>query len=107
MRHQRRNVEDEHVGTGERVISVVTRCESCGLPVHSYRYCAYCTDANGDLMDFDDRLTSMTEEWQAEHGHLTVEDARQAAREYMASMPAWRNHPRVVGVRRQPSSDQA
>jgi hypothetical protein len=44
-------------------------CESCGMPIETGRYCGHCTDESGQLQSFD----------------------------YMATMPAWRDHPRVVG----------
>lgn len=77
-----------------------TRCESCGLPVHSYRYCAHCTDEYGNLQSFDARLESIVAEWEVEHPHLTYHEAREQAKHFMAQMPAWRDHPRIVGLRR-------
>ena len=39
-------------------------CESCGMPIESGRYCAYCTDETGALQSFDERFERMVD-WQA------------------------------------------
>ncbi|TAJ46287.1 MAG: hypothetical protein EPO52_17265 [Herbiconiux sp.] len=74
-----------------------TPCESCSMPIESGRYCAYCTDEHGELQDFEVRFAAMVD-WQQ---RSRPEDDRAALEadtlEFMASMPAWREHPRVVG----------
>ncbi|MEU4195097.1 hypothetical protein AB0E69_24570 [Kribbella sp. NPDC026611] len=76
-----------------------TSCESCSMPIESGRYCAYCVDADGNLQDFDTRFESMVS-WQARRNpddpRAKIEADTLA---YMATMPAWRDHPRVVGRR--------
>ena len=56
-----------------------------------------CTDAEGNLQPFDERFERMVG-WQArrhpEQSHAEVEAATLA---YMATMPAWRDHPKVTG----------
>ena len=39
-------------------------CESCGMPIETGRYCAYCTDESGQLQSFDERFERMVA-WQA------------------------------------------
>ncbi len=72
-------------------------CESCGMPIESGRYCDYCTDAEGHLQDFETRFAAMVE-WRQRR----QPDAARAALEadtlaLMATMPAWRTHPKVIG----------
>ena len=73
-------------------------CESCGMPIESGRYCDYCTDADGQLQAFDERFERMVA-WQArrEPGASRADlEAKTLA--YLATMPAWRDHPRVVAA---------
>lgn len=74
-----------------------TTCESCGMPIETGRYCAYCTDEHGALQSFDERFARMVG-WQErrnpEQSRAEVEAATLA---YMATMPAWRYHPKVTG----------
>lgn len=72
-------------------------CESCGMPIENGRYCQYCVDETGKLQDFDTRFGRMVD-WQ-----LGENDGDRAAAErdtlaYMATLPAWRDHPRVKGA---------
>jgi hypothetical protein len=75
---------------------VTVSCESCSMPIESGRYCAHCTDADGNLQPFDERLERMME-WQARrHPEQSRAEVEQATLAYMATMPAWRDHPRVA-----------
>ena len=72
-------------------------CESCGMPIESGQYCAYCTDADGTLQTFDDRFERMVS-WQAGQNPSTPREQVEAETlAYMATMPAWKDHPRVLG----------
>jgi hypothetical protein len=72
-------------------------CESCGMPIESGHYCAYCTDAEGNLQDFDVRFEKMVA-WQARRDpDASRAELEAKTRAYMASLPAWRNHPKLVG----------
>ena len=74
-------------------------CESCGMPIESGRYCPYCTDADGNLQDFDTRFATMVD-WQARRNPDASRVQLEAdTRAYLATMPAWRNHPKLVAVR--------
>jgi hypothetical protein len=66
------------------------------MPIESGPYCAHCTDADGRLQPFEERFERMVS-WQARR----KPDAARAELEadtlaYLATMPAWRDHPRVL-----------
>jgi len=70
-------------------------CESCGMPIEAGPYCQYCVDEHGKLQAFEERFERMVQ-WQARK----EPDAARAVLEqktlaYMATMPAWKDHPRV------------
>jgi hypothetical protein len=70
-------------------------CESCGMPIESGRYCTYCTDAEGNLQPFEERFERMVA-WQARRDpSASREELERVTRAYMATMPAWRDHPAV------------
>ncbi len=71
-------------------------CESCGMPIETGRYCAHCVDENGELQDFDERLARMTSWQRRSHPEQSEEEATRSTLAYLATMPAWRDHPRVV-----------
>jgi hypothetical protein len=70
-------------------------CESCGMPIETGRYCAHCTDADGRLQPFEERFERMIA-WQARRDPAASRaELERATRAYMATMPAWRDHPAV------------
>lgn len=72
-----------------------TRCESCSMPIETGRYCQHCVDEHGALQSFDERFQRMVA-WQAQRtpeAPRAEVEAKTLA--YMATMPAWRDHPRV------------
>ena len=74
-------------------------CESCGMPIETGRYCSYCTDESGALQSFDERFARMTA-WQARRRpDATRQEIERQTLEYMATMPAWQDHPRVAATR--------
>ncbi len=76
---------------------MASRCESCTMPIESGRYCAHCVDDEGQLQDFDTRFERMVQ-WQLKsHPEQSQADAESATLAFMATTPAWRDHPRVVG----------
>jgi hypothetical protein len=75
-------------------------CESCGMPIESGRYCAYCVDASGQLQDFDTRFERMVQWALREDSSLSRAAAEQRTLAYMARMPAWAQHPRVAAAGR-------
>ncbi len=74
-----------------------TQCESCGMPIESGRYCQHCVDETGTLQDFETRFEKMVG-WQSrrEPGS-SREHLERVTLDYLATMPAWRDHPRVAG----------
>lgn len=72
-------------------------CESCGMSIASGAYCAYCVDAQGQLQDFDTRFERMVQWALRETPGQTRADAEQQTLAYMRRMPAWAQHPRVLG----------
>jgi len=75
-------------------------CESCGVPIETGRYCAYCTDATGALQSFDERFERMVA-WQARsQPEASTTDLEASTLAYMSTMPAWRDHPRVEAASR-------
>jgi Putative zinc ribbon domain len=77
-------------------MTTTATCESCGMPIETGRYCAYCTDESGNLQSFDERLERMVA-WQARRNPgASREELERQTRAYMATMPAWRDHPRLA-----------
>jgi hypothetical protein len=74
------------------------------MPIESGLYCPYCTDPTGKLQDFDDRLERLTQFTLRQEQGLTRPTARQRALEYMATMPAWRDHPRLKAALGKPAT---
>jgi uncharacterized Zn finger protein (UPF0148 family) len=79
-----------------------TTCESCGMPIETGRYCAYCTDENGELQSFDERFARMVGWQERRNPEQSKEEVEAATLAYMATMPAWRDHPKVTGRARGP-----
>jgi hypothetical protein len=66
------------------------------MPIDAGPYCAHCVDENGRLQDFETRFERMVV-WAMRHDGLDRVEAEGKTIAYMASMPAWRNHPKVSG----------
>lgn len=74
-------------------------CESCGMPLAgaedhalndpSIPYCKFCAP-DGRLMPAQERLERFTQ-WTMRQDGLDYDAARQKARSYMKSMPAWKD----------------
>ncbi|WP_159810699.1 hypothetical protein [Cellulomonas citrea] len=77
-------------------MTVTARCESCSMPIESGRYCAHCTDEQGHLQDFDTRFAAMVSWQQRSHPELSRAQVEADTLAFMATMPAWRDHPRVT-----------
>jgi hypothetical protein len=73
-------------------------CESCGMPIEDGRYCQYCVDGNGALQDFDTRFSRMVE-WRLREVGGDRAAAERDTLAHMATLPAWRDHPRVKAAR--------
>ncbi len=68
-------------------------CESCGMPIEAGLYCAHCVDESGQLQAFATRFARMVA-WQERRGSPR-EAAERETLAYMATMPAWKDHPEV------------
>ena len=76
-------------------MTTTSTCESCGMPIESGRYCGYCTDESGALQSFEERFARMAG-WQARRDPTaSKQDIERQVLDYMATMPAWHDHPRV------------
>jgi hypothetical protein len=71
------------------------------MPIEAGRYCQYCVDAQGSLQPFDERFERMVQ-WQAKREpELSRAQLEKKTLAYMATMPAWRDHPRVKAARQE------
>ena len=78
-------------------MTTTAACESCGMPIETGRYCGYCTDETGALQSFEERFERMTA-WQARRNPSAPrQEIERQTLDYMATMPAWQDHPRVAG----------
>lgn len=78
---------------------MIAACESCGMPLAadsdhalhdpSIPYCGYCAP-EGKLPAAEERLERFTQ-WTMRQEGLDYEPAREKARAYMKTMPAWRD----------------
>ena len=80
-------------------MTAVATCESCGMPLAgaedhaladpSIPYCTHCAP-DGELPPAEDRLERFTQ-WMIAQEGLDYSAAREKARAYMKTMPAWRD----------------
>jgi hypothetical protein len=64
------------------------------MPVESGPYCQYCSGPDGNLHGFDETVARMAQFYRSQDKSLTDESARAKTLSYMATMPAWKNHPK-------------
>ena len=76
-------------------MSGAQKCQSCGMPIESGTYCAYCVDAQGNLQSFEERFERMVQWATSREPSLTREAAEQRTRDYMRTLPAWRDQPKL------------
>ena len=72
-------------------------CGSCGMPIEDGLYCGHCTDDAGNLQAFDERFARMVQWTIREDPSISEQEAQRKTLDYMATMPAWRDHPMVTG----------
>ncbi|MGD9142375.1 MAG: zinc ribbon domain-containing protein [Dehalococcoidia bacterium] len=87
---------DESCDTCE--VRITRNCQSCGMPMNNpgdfgggneeNDYCVHCTNADGTLKSYDEIYEGLVFMY-INSRNMEKEDAEQAAREYMAMMPAW------------------
>jgi Putative zinc ribbon domain len=70
-------------------------CESCGMPIETGTYCSYCVGVDGKLQPFEERFERMIQFQARRQPSASRAELEKKTLEYMATMPAWRDHPRV------------
>jgi hypothetical protein len=71
------------------------------MPIETGQYCQYCVDARGSLQSFEERFERMVQ-WQARREpELSRPALEKKTLAYMATMPAWKDHPRVKAACRE------
>ena len=73
-------------------------CESCSMPIETGRYCRHCTDANGKLQSFEERFERLIAFQQRRAPGASRPELERAAFAFMARMPAWKDHPKVIAA---------
>ena len=74
------------------------QCQSCAMPIETGVYCQYCSDEKGNLQPFEERFDRMVQWTSRQKPDLSPDEAQKQTLEYMAQMPAWRDHPKVKGA---------
>jgi Putative zinc ribbon domain len=77
-------------------------CDSCGMPLRTAEdhapghdaLCNYCAPG-GTLQPFDERFERMVQ-WSMRQNGLDRPAAEQATRDYMRTMPAWKDNPALA-----------
>jgi hypothetical protein len=65
------------------------------MPIETGRYCQYCVNEQGELQAFEERFERMVS-WQARRFPDKSRETLEAETlNFMAKMPAWKDHPRV------------
>ncbi|MBN1971516.1 MAG: AraC family transcriptional regulator [Candidatus Delongbacteria bacterium] len=77
------------------------KCESCGYLMedesdyggHDYdsRYCSFCTDGDGILKSFPEKLSDLTDLIIKKDKTMSREDAFNYAKKALLKMPAWKH----------------
>lgn len=70
-------------------------CESCSMPIESGIHCQYCVTPSGGLQPFEERFEKMVSWQMRQKPGLSRAHAERDTLAFMATMPAWKNHPRV------------
>jgi hypothetical protein len=75
-------------------------CQSCGMPIEAGPYCQYCADGSGTLHGFEETVVRMGQFLRRQTPGLSDAETEKRTLDYMASMPAWREHPELQKRRR-------
>jgi hypothetical protein len=71
------------------------------MPIETGTYCMYCVTPSGELQAFEERFEKMVG-WQLrQKPGLARGEAERQTFEFMAKMPAWRDHPKVIAATRE------
>jgi len=68
-------------------------CKSCSMPIETGNYCRYCADENGNLIPFDECVERFLQWTRRHEPDLAPDAARRKTLEFMATIPAWCEHP--------------
>lgn len=71
-------------------------CQSCSMTIESGAYCEHCSDGSGNLIPFDECFERFMQWTARRQPDLPRAEAEKKTLAYMATMPAWKNHPAVV-----------
>ena len=71
-------------------------CQSCSMTIESGDYCDYCTSEDGGLLSFDETFERFVQFAMGRDQALERGAAEKNTLEFMAQMPAWRDHPNVT-----------
>jgi hypothetical protein len=63
------------------------------MPIDSGQYCQYCADESGKLHGFEETVERMSQFMARQEPGLSPKAATAKTLDYMAGMPAWKNHP--------------
>ena len=74
-------------------------CQSCSMTIESGPYCEHCADSVGELLSFDE-IVERFDQWTAKRNpDESADEIRAKTLAFMATMPAWRDHPQIGGHR--------
>ncbi len=73
-----------------------TNCQSCSMTIESGDYCQYCADEGGQLIPFEECVERFLQWTRRQEPDLAADEARRKTVDFMATMPAWREHPEVT-----------
>jgi hypothetical protein len=69
------------------------------MPIEAGPYCQYCVDDRGQLQPFDERFERMVQWQKKREPNASRDELEKKTLAYMATMPAWKDHPRVKAAR--------
>lgn len=72
-----------------------TSCQSCSMPIESGPYCPHCSGPNGQLIGFDECVERFGQWTRRQEPTLPADEVRRRTLAFMATMPAWKDHPEV------------
>ncbi len=70
-------------------------CQSCSMTIEDGTLCQHCSDAEGNLLSFDECLERFVQWTRRREPDLGRPEAEHKTVAFMASMPAWADHPEV------------
>jgi len=68
------------------------------MGIEKGRYCQYCADEKGNLKPFEALFSRMVDWAIKNDGKLDRASAERNTLKHMSTLPAWKDHPRVVAA---------